>query len=71
MIKNCKDCAYHSAKLYCSNPISPVNKVNFALDLDPIIDEYGELTTQELCAIGWASHCNYFVPQYVEEYVLV
>jgi hypothetical protein len=31
------------------------------LDLDPIIDKYGELPSQQLEDIGWAEHCDHHI----------
>lgn len=55
----CFDCAYYTDKMYCSNPASAAHKTY--LNLDPVIDEYGELPEEELCAIGWAKLCDVFV----------
>jgi len=60
-MKSCFSCAYYSPRLYCSNPTSPVHHTY--LDLDPVIDANPNLDDEEeLAAIGWAEHCDFFIP---------
>lgn len=63
MMKSCKNCVHYSSDCFCHNLNSPKNNVHYALDLDPIVDEYGELPTQQLEELGWAKLCDYFTEQ--------